>query len=805
MMKNQVLRFLLPHLLITVLFALISLVYFYPVLSNKYLEQSDIVQYKGMQRQILEHRAEFDEEPYWIDNAFVGMPTYQITSRYPYDVLRYIDSALRFLPRPADMLFLYLFFFYLFAQSRSFSKTVSVLGALAYGFSSYYIIILMVGHNTKAMTLAYAPLVFLGLFQVLIDKNKYGVLWLTLGLALQLHANHLQMTYYTLIMVFITTLLWIIKVCYNQGVANTLRPLGILLISGLLALILNAQGVLATLDYTKFSTRGASELTITPDGSDKLASGGLTYDYITSYSYGILESLTFISPNIMGGSSSEGFAEDSPFMQFIKTNMRNGNLDYDSAIGLLRQFTPYWGDQPFVAAPVYMGVVVLFFAVLGLLITNRNTRLVLLSIIGVSLLFSWGKNIPEITQFFIDYLPLYNKFRSVSSAQIMIMLCVPYAAMIGLQYLTQEKSINRKKLVMAYRVMAFFLAVILFLIAGAKGLFSFTSTSESLSDLPSILVEPLQASRKILFWEDVRNIIIFLVLITLTLVAFWRKLLSGTVFVIIIAIISLADLWQYNRLFFNKEQFKSKYQYEHPFDRTTQDKIIHADKSIYRVFEPKLGFSSSRTAYFHNSLGGYHGAKPALLQDIYDFYLYKEDSVVLDMLNVKFIIENQYPDGVSERKTALGPVWLVDEVIQVANANEAILQLNQINPKTQAISQTLESTQYKVSSTDSISLIEKRNNLLRYNVSTEHERLAVFSEMHYPSGWSVYIDGDLQTYHKVNYMLRGIVIPKGKHEIVFAFKPTVIRNGTFLMASGWVMLLIIIGTLISQKKESNLG
>ena len=804
-MKNPVLRFLLPHLLITVLFALISLVYFYPVLSNKYLEQSDIVQYKGMQRQILEHRAEFDEEPYWIDNAFVGMPTYQITGRYPYDVLRYIDSALRFLPRPADMLFLYLFFFYLFAQSRSFSKTVSVLGALAYGFSSYYIIILMVGHNTKAMTLAYAPLVFLGLFQVLIDKNKWGLLWLTLGLSLQLHANHLQMTYYTLIMVFITTLLWSIKVCYKQGIAKTLRPVGILFISGLLALILNAQGVLATLDYTKFSTRGESELTITPDGSDKLASDGLTYDYITSYSYGILESLTFISPNIMGGSSSEGFAEDSPFMQFIKTNIRNGNLDYDSAIGLLRQFTPYWGDQPFVAAPVYMGVVVLFFAVLGLLVTNRNTRLVLLSIIGVSLLFSWGKNVPEITHFLIDYLPLYNKFRSVSSAQIMIMLCVPYAAMIGLQYLTHEKKFNRKKLVMVSRVVAFFLTLILFLIAGAKGLFSFASTSENLSDLPNILVEPLQASRKMLVWEDVRNIIIFLILITLTLVAFWRKFLSKTVFIIIITVISLADLWQYNRLFFSKEQFKSEYQYEHPFDRTTQDKIIHADKAIFRVFEPGLGFSSSRTAYFHNSLGGYHGAKPALLQDIYDFYLYKQDSVVLDMLNVKFIIDNQYSEGVNERKTALGPVWLVDEVIQVANANEAILQLNQINPKTQAISQTLESTQYKTSLTDSISLIEKRNNLLRYNVSTEHERLAVFSEMHYPSGWTVYIDGGLQTYHKVNYMLRGIVIPKGKHEIVFTFKPTVIRNGTFLMASGWVMLLIMIGTLISQKKENNLG
>ena len=265
MMKYPVLRFLLPHALVTVLFALISLAYFYPLLSNKYLEQSDIVQYKGMQRQILEHRAEFDEEPYWIDNAFVGMPTYQITGRYPYDVLRYVDSALRFLPRPADMLFLYLFFFYLFAQSRRFSIPVSVAGALAYGFSSYYIIILMVGHNTKAMTLAYAPLVFLGLFQVLIDRKKWGILWLTLGLALQLHANHLQMTYYTLVMMFITTLMWSMHTGYKRGISNILKPVATLLIAGMLALVLNAQSVLATLDYTKFSTRGASELTLNPD------------------------------------------------------------------------------------------------------------------------------------------------------------------------------------------------------------------------------------------------------------------------------------------------------------------------------------------------------------------------------------------------------------------------------------------------------------------------------------------------------------------------------------------------------------
>jgi hypothetical protein len=345
----------------------------------------------------------------------------------------------------------------------------------------------------------------------------------------------------------------------------------------------------------------------------------------------------------------------------------------------------------------------------------------------------------------------------------------------------------------------------LFLIGGAKGFFSFTSTAEGMSNLPNVLLEPIQASRKLFVWDDVWHIITYLSLIVLALFALWRKLFSGFVFSVVIAIIAMADLWQYNRLFFNAEQFKGKYQYDYPFDKTAQDKSILKDDSTYRVFEPRLGFSSSRTAYFHNSLGGYHGAKPALLQDVYDFYLKQQDSVVLDMLNVKFIIDDQYAEGMKKRPSALGPVWFVDEVVQVASANEAILKLNKIDPKTQALSQTITSVEYTPVETDTISLIEKRNNLLRYTVSTTHERLAVFSEMYYPSGWSLEIDGTLQNYHKVNYMLRGIVVPPGKHEIVFSFEPTVIRNGTLLMASGWVLFLLMIGVLMRQQKESKLG
>ena len=787
------LRFLLPHVLVMFLFAAISLLYFYPVLSGKALVQSDIVQFKGMQRQVLEHRAEFEEEPYWIDNAFVGMPTYQITPRYPFDVLRYIDSALRFLPRPADMLFLYLFFFYLFAQSRRFSIPTSIFGSFAYGFSSYYIIILMVGHNTKAMALAYAPLLFLGLFQVLIDKKKRGFVWFLLGLALQLHANHLQMTYYTLIMAGIFVLFWTVWTWRKEGIPTTLRTLGSLIAAGLIALLLNAQGILATLEYTKFSTRSASELTINPDGSPKEATAGLSFDYITEYSYGVFETLTFFAPNVVGGSSSASFPMDSDFVKFLRT------LDAETANTIFRYARPYWGDQPIVAAPVYLGIVVLFFALLGLLTTNSKTRIVLLAIIGVSLLFSWGKHVPELTQFFIDYLPLYDKFRAVSSAQIMIMLCVPFAAMLGVQFLLKDNGITRQKLLRCFYVLSFYIALILFFVAGTKGFFSFTSSFEPFAQYPEIM-KPLTEARAALLLGDIIQIIVFVIILVVVVLLYWRKKITSTIFVSLLIILALTDLWMQNRTYFDEAQFVSSYQHKKAFVPTIQDKEILKDSSRYRVFEPRLGVSNARTAYFHRTIGGYHGAKPAALQEVYDFYLQQEDSVVLDMLNVKYVLDDAFEDGYAIRKSALGAAWLVDEIISVHSANEEMMQLGKINPKSEALSQDLEATLFKSDPSDFIKLIEHRNNVLRYNVKLSHERLAVFSEMHYPKGWKAYLNDKPIHHYKVNYLLRGAVIPPGSYELIFKFEPDVIRRGSLFMASGWLIFLLTIGLTLRKYK-----
>ena len=541
-----------------------------------------------------------------------------------YDFLAVIDDVLLFLPRPANLLFLYMFFFYLFSISRKYSIPISFFGSLAYAFSSYYIIILMVGHNTKALTLAYAPLVFLGLFQVLFDKNKIGYLWLLLGLALQVHANHLQMTYYTLIMIIVIVLTWFINSYKKNEIKNSFNVIFKICFMGFLALILNAQLVLSTIEYTKQSTRGNNDVTINVDGSQKIDdSKGLSFDYITEYSYGFLETLTFFSPNIVGGSSTNMFSPDSEFVKFLRSIE-----DPETRNTIFRFARPYWGNQPIVAAPVYLGIVVLFFSLLGLISIKGNKRIIAYALIAISLLFSWGKNIPQITQFFIDFFPLYNKFRAVSSAQIIIMMIVPFTSMIGLNYMVKNIYSSKifKNLIIVGTIFIVFISI---LIAGTQGMFSFTSSNEPFLEYPQIMT-PLISSRAELINKDILNLIIYVSIIFILIYFFWKKKFSKNVFIILISIAAVCDLWIQNREYFDESEFDYNI-YDKPFTLTDDDIKIFEDKSDFRVFEPSLGLSNSRTAYFHNTIGGYHGAKPYRLQNIYDFYLKKQDSAVMDL------------------------------------------------------------------------------------------------------------------------------------------------------------------------------
>lgn len=400
----------LIHLYTAIGFAAVAIIFYSPLLEGKKLYQSDINQYEGMSREITENRDNFKNEIYWIDNAFGGMPTFQLGAKFAYDILQPFHLLFRFIPRPAHTLFLYLLTMYILLMVLKIPWRIAVLGSFAFAFSTYLLIILQVGHNTKALAISYIPLVVAGL--VLLRQNKLlpGFLVSLIGISLQIKANHYQMTYYLLILLGVYFIVYLIDSYNKNDLKQYLRYIGIFLLAGILSLGLNAPNILSTYDYSKYSTRSQSELKLNPDGTEKEQTTGLNYDYITQYSYGIFESLNLIAPRIQGGASSENLGEDSDLYRFLIDN----NVPKPQADSFIKSVPTYWGDQPILEAPAYIGASIFFLFILSLFVVKGAFKWWLLISFILSISLSWGKNLPFLTNFFIDYFPFYNKFRAVS-------------------------------------------------------------------------------------------------------------------------------------------------------------------------------------------------------------------------------------------------------------------------------------------------------------------------------------------------------------------------------------------------------
>ena len=423
------LQWIYPHLWVIAGFILVALVYFYPVLKGQKIYQSDIAQFTGMAKEQNDFRKEFDAEPYWTNSAFGGMPTYQLGANYPHNYIKKLDSIIRFLPRPADYLFLYFVGFYLLLISLKIDTLKAFIGALAFGLSTYLIIILGVGHNAKAHAIAYMPMVLAGIILVFQKRWIVGGLLTAFAVALEINANHFQMTYYLFFLILIIGAYYAYEYIKDKEYKQLGIALGILLTSGIIAVGVNATNLMATAEYAQFSTRSNSELTFEPDGNPKVSNNAMTYDYITEYSYGIAESFNLIAPRLFGGSNNEKLGTDSKMNDFLISQ----GVAPNQVSEILNGLPTYWGDQPIVAAPAYIGVIVFFLAVLALFVDNRKIKYAFLAGAVFSLLLSWGKNFPLLTNLFIDYLPLYNKFRAVSSIQVLLELCMPVLAIMGLQ------------------------------------------------------------------------------------------------------------------------------------------------------------------------------------------------------------------------------------------------------------------------------------------------------------------------------------------------------------------------------------
>jgi len=786
------------HFFVASFFVVVALAYFNPVLQGKVISQHDIKMFVGMAKEQNDfRRLNKGQEPYWTNSAFGGMPTYQLGAYYPHDYVKKLDTLIRFLPRPADYLFLYFIGFYILLCCMKVDYRLAIVGALAFGFSTYLIIIFGAGHNAKAHAMAYLPMLLGGILLVFRKKYLWGFVLTAIAMALEIRANHYQMTYYFMLLVLILGVVYLVDAIRKKYLKHFFVSVGILLIAVTLGIAANATGLMATKEYADWSTRGPSRLTLTPDGSLKEKSTGLDKEYITQWSYGVTESLNLFVPRLFGGASTENLGEDSKTYDFLIDQ----GLQKTRALDFSSQIPTYWGNQPITSGPAYIGAVIFFLFMLGLFLVQKKAKWWLLGGVLMSLFLSWGKNFSLLTDFMIDYFPLYNKFRAVSSIQVILELCAPVLAILALVALFNP-SIEKSKKLKAFKIAFFSVVGVCVLLLVFKGTFSFEGPNDRMlkSGYGDELYSLIKLDRKAMYSNDLFRTLIFIILAAIPLWFFLQEKLKQNLVIIILGALIVFDLVGVNLRYVNNNNFVSKRTMNQPFREAAFDKEIKADKSIYRVWDQSDGIAGGgRTSYFHQTISGYHAAKPAGMQDLFDYQLMNGNMEILSMLNVKYIIQ-QDEEGRSYPATnpeANGNAWFISELKKVSNADDEIKGLVGLASKSQAIV-NIEDFKgnnrfaFRKDSTSSISLEDYKPNHLTYSSRNPFSGVAVFSEMYYAHGWNAYIDGLPQDHFRVNYALRALRIPEGKHTIEFKFEPEVVKTGSKITLASSIILGLVV-------------
>lgn len=778
------------------------------------MSQSDITQHIGMAKDVNDFRAKTGEEPYWSD-AFSGMPTYQIGTYFPNDYIKVLDDWIRFLPRPADYLFLYFLGFYILMLALKVDWKLSILGALTFGFSTYLIIIFGAGHNAKAHTIAYMPAILAGILWVFQRKYLLGFVVTALATALQIKANHPQMTYYLLFAILFLGLYELIDAIRKKEIPVFVKQTLILFGAMMIAVGINSTRLMSTKEYADYSTRGKSELTINADGTKKESTSGLSKEYITQYSYGIDETFNLLVPRYMGGGTIESLDEDSYSYEFVESI-----AGPQQAAGFTQGVYTYWGKQPFIEAPAYIGAVIFFFFFLGAFLVRGKLKYWLITATVFSIVMSWGKNI-FLTDIFIDYMPLYNKFRAVSSFQVIAELCVPILGILGIKEFFSKDRTELEKM-KGLKLALYASAGVV--VAGLLYAYGF-STFEGLNDGGYLqydgLIDAIIADRKSLLFSDSFRAIILMGLSAGILWLYLKNKLKPVIAIGAFAALILFDQLQVNLRYVNSDDFRSARRIDKPFVASAVDKEILKDQSYYRVGNfTRSPFEEGRTSYFHNSIGGYHAAKMGRYSDVIDFYMnvytQKINPEVLNMLNTKYLIipGEEGKERVQVNPEANGNAWFVSKVTALDSADEEILKLGTIKTKEEAIIRfddaefdDAQSTGYAVlefeqDSTAIIKLVDYQLNHLTYDTKTASDQFAVFSEIYYKDGWNAYIDGELTKHFQTNYILRGLKVPAGEHTIEFKFEPEVIQTGgTISIVSYALLLLIPVGWFFFERKR----
>ena len=794
----------LHYLSAILIFVIASVLYFHPVLSGKTIKQSDITQFIGMSKEVKDYREVSGEEPYWLNNAFSGMPAYQVSAYYPNDLVRYVDKGLRFLPRPADYLFLYFLGFFLLLTALKTDWKLAVLGSLSFGFSTYLIIIFGAGHNAKAHAIAYMPFVITGIIYVFQRKYWLGFLVTAVAMALEIYANHPQMTYYLGFCLLILGVVKLVEAFQQKALPDFTKQVGIIIIASIIGLGVNSSRLLAMKEYGEYSTRGKSELTINPDGSKKEVSSGLDKAYITQFSYGVWETFNLIIPRFTGGGTVEELSENSNFYKTLELEAGRAVAKENS-----QQVLTYWGDQPIVEAPAYIGAVIFFLFFLGAFLVQDRLKYWLIGATIFSIVLSWGKNFAGITNFFIDYVPLYNKFRAVSSIQVIAELCVPVLGILGLRDFFSSSVSSEEKEKSLKKALYVLGGITLFFTVFGTSLFAFEGIRDgNYQQLPALIEALIQDRKDMLFYDSIRSFALVLLSFALLWMLLKGKLKQQAVIVSLGALI-LFDLLSVNIKYVNADDFESRRRVLKPFTANAADKEILKDKSHYRVANFTTDpMQDGRTSYFHNSIGGYHAAKMKKYQELFDYQLNGEtmNFEVLNMLNTKYLIAGE--NEVQQNEQANGNAWFVNTVKVVDNADEEMAVLSNLKTKSEAVvyKKNTEGVEllssYANDTTATIALKHYGIKELVYESNAKMPQFAVFSEIYYKDGWKSFIDGKQVPHVNVNYVLRGMEIPAGNHTITFKFEPKVIQQGKTISLICYAFLFLIpVGWFFMERKK----
>lgn len=820
-MKNDLLKKFLPHLIAIAIFLIAAIIYCSPALQGKVVAQNDITHWKGAVQQSFEYEKTHGHGPLWTNSVFSGMPAFQIGA-VPYNnvVPGYVNTIMTLnLPKPISFFFLACICFYILTQVLRIKPWVGIMGALAFAYATYNPVIIEAGHDTKMLSIAYMPAVLASVLLIYDKKYLIGAALTALFSATMIAMNHLQIVYYLLLAIGIMTIVFAIRWIRQKDFKHLILAASFAAVAGLIGVLTNSVGLLSTYEYQKYTIRGgASYLTDTTTKKSTTSKNGLDEDYAFAYSLEMAEPLVMVTPRMFGGSS--GFSEIDQDKSKAIEALRALPQELQNQLPV----TSYWGGITDIGGsvgtggPPYMGAIVCFLAILGFFVTDKKYKWGILAAIIISIMLSWGSYFKAFNDIVFDLVPFYNKFRAPSMVLVIPQLLLPLMAVLGVNTLVNtedKKSLwpQLKKGLIATGV----LFVVLLLLYVSLGYMSSmdnevmkqvrSSGQQQLADAVKSFYDGLKADRKGLFMGDIMRSFGFIALAGLIIWLMMRNTIKPLVATILLTVFIFVDLITIDNKYLNKENYQEKTDNDLVFQKSVYDDSIKADKSYFRVMNfAQDRFNENITSYTHNSIGGYHAAKLRIYQDVIERQLGTGNMAVLNMLNAKYFIQKennpqsiQYGQTVAMQRNpnALGPCWLVKTVQFVKNADEEMNAISKFNPADTAfVQESFKSSIPNMPVADSaasITLVKNDNDEITYSFNAASNQFAVFSEVYYPGGWKAYIDNKEAPIVKTNYVLRGLAIPAGKHDIRFEFKPDSYTKGkkyTTIFQSLLIILLL---------------